>query len=156
MKSRRSPYPSDLTDDQWHRLEPLLPPIPEAGRNRLISPRQVANAINYRWETGCAWRMLPHDFPAWQTVYAYFRTWQKAGLIRQLREMLLEPRPKKRSRGLRRPTGPQLRNSPHDLHCSARRDGPVSGFSSPDQPREARPGAAPAVHTSPPPQREPR
>ena len=91
-------YPSDLTDSQWTRLEPILPPARPAGRHRTVSQRDVANAINYRWETGCVWRMLPHDFPPWGTVYAYFRAWQKAGVIRQLREILLEARPRTQPR----------------------------------------------------------
>jgi transposase len=91
---RKMRYPSDLTDAQWSRLDDVLPPKRLVGRHRSVSLRDVANAINYRWETGCVWRMLPHDFPAWGTVYAYFRTWQRAGVIRQLREILLEPRPK--------------------------------------------------------------
>src|SRR4051794_40718991 len=114
MKFRRAQYPSDLTDAQWNRLEALLPVAAEVGRHRSVSARQVANAINYCWETGCAWRMLPHDFPAWQTVYAYFRHWQKAGIIRQLREMLLEPRPKKRSRPVSRPAPLPPRLTPRD------------------------------------------
>lgn len=86
------PYPSDLTDGQWARLEPSLPPPFSRGRHRSVPLRDVANAISYRWETGCVWRMLPHDFPPWGTVYAYFRAWQRAGVIRQLREIVLEGR----------------------------------------------------------------
>ncbi len=95
MKSpKRMCYPSDLTDAQWSRFEELLPPAAAAGRQRKTPLRDVVNAINYRWETGCVWRMLPHDFPAWQTVYAYFHIWQRLGLIRPLREILLERKPK--------------------------------------------------------------
>jgi transposase len=96
MKSpKRKRYPSDLTDAQWSRFEDLLPTAPSpVGRPRRIRLRDVVNAINYRWETGCVWRMLPHDFPAWATVYSYFRLWQKLGLIRRLREILLERKPK--------------------------------------------------------------
>ncbi len=91
-------YPSDLSETQWARLQPLLPEPQTVGRHRVVNPREVANAINYRWETGCVWRMLPHDFPPWGTVYAYFRHWQRAGVIRHLREILLEPRPKSQPR----------------------------------------------------------
>lgn len=93
-ETRRMRYPSDLTETQWDRFQEILPPIPTVGRHRTIDLRRVANAINYRWETGCVWRMLPHDFPPWGTVYAYFRSWQRAGVIRQLRDILLEPKPK--------------------------------------------------------------
>src|SRR4051812_4053707 len=96
--TRTQRYPSDLTEAQWFRLEPLLPPQRSRGRHRTAPLREVANAINYRWETGCVWRMLPHDFPPWATVYAYFRSWQMAGVIRQMRETLLEARPRHVSR----------------------------------------------------------
>lgn len=87
-------YPSDLSDAQWSRLQAVLPAARSVGRHRSVEPRDIANAINYRWETGCVWRMMPHDFPPWGTVYAYFRLWQRAGVIRHLREILLEPRSK--------------------------------------------------------------
>lgn len=91
----RPRYPSDLNDQQWHRLEPSIPAMAQTGRHRKTSLRDVANAINYRWETGCAWRMLPHDFPHWGTVYAYFRTWQRTGVIREFRDLMIQrpPRP---------------------------------------------------------------
>lgn len=60
------------------------------GRPRVVSMREVVNAMNYRWRTGCTWRMLPHDFPAWATVYAYFRQWRRDGRLSELRALLLE------------------------------------------------------------------
>lgn len=60
------------------------------GRPRVVSMREVVNAMNYRWRTGCTWRMLPHDFPAWATVYAYFRQWRRDGRLPELRALLLE------------------------------------------------------------------
>ena len=82
MDSRtpRKPYPSDLTDAQWARLEPLLPPAPGGGRPRTIDLREVVNAILYRLHNGCAWRALPHDFPAEGTVRDYFHRWRRSGL----------------------------------------------------------------------------
>lgn len=88
--TRRS-YPSDLSTSQWSRVEPLLQPDRQAGRPWKLPPREIVNAINYRWSTGCSWRMLPHDFPRWETVYAHFRRWQRNGRLRQLRAELTRP-----------------------------------------------------------------
>lgn len=85
----RRPYPSDLTDAQWRRVARLIPPERKRGRRRRTDMRDVVNAINYRWTTGCVWRMLPHDFPPWETVYTYFRRWQRDGTLTPLREILL-------------------------------------------------------------------
>jgi len=95
---RRPRYPSDLTERQWGRVERLLPTASRVGRPRGHSLRNVLDAINYRWETGCTWRMLPHDFPPWGTVYTYFRTWQRAGILKQVREALICRKPRKRTR----------------------------------------------------------
>lgn len=126
---RRRRYPSDLTESQWLRLKDILPPAPTVGRHRKIDLRNVANAINYRWETGCVWRMLPHDFPAWGTVYAYFRAWQRAGVIRQLREILLEPRPKPAPRFVS-VSPDQFATSPHPPAAAE----PLRRFHSADEP----------------------
>ena len=85
----RRAYPSDLTEARWRVIAALIDPPAVRGRKRKVDLREVVNAINYRWTTGCPWRMLPHDFPAWETVYAYFGRWQKQGLLRQIREVLL-------------------------------------------------------------------
>jgi putative transposase len=86
---RRS-YPSDISGPEWERVSPMLPgPRGNTGRKRRTDLREVVNAVNYRWHTGCGWRMLPHDFPPWGTVYAYFRTWDRAGLLPHLRRELL-------------------------------------------------------------------
>jgi putative transposase len=69
----RRPYDSDLTDAEWLLLEPLIPAEKPGGRHRTIVMREVLNAIFYVLRAGCAWRLLPHDFPAWQTVYGYLR-----------------------------------------------------------------------------------
>jgi transposase len=87
-RTRRLPYPSDLTDAQWKRVEPLLPPGKPLGRHRSTSMREVVNGINYRWATGCVWRMLPHDFPPWTTVYTWYRQWQHDGTLVQIRQTL--------------------------------------------------------------------
>ncbi len=75
----RKPYPSDLTDEQWDILAPLLPPAKPGGRPRAVDLREVVNGILYALRSGCAWRMLPNDLPPWQTVYKYFRKWTTDG-----------------------------------------------------------------------------
>jgi len=60
-------------------LEPLIPPAKPGGRPRSVDVREVVNAIRYLLRSGGAWRLLPHEFPPWQTVYAYFRHWQADG-----------------------------------------------------------------------------
>ncbi len=78
----RISYPTDLTDEQWERLEPLLP-RPKSGTPRGGRPaadlREVVNAVAYLLWGGLAWRLLPHDFPPWQTVYTRFRLWRIDG-----------------------------------------------------------------------------
>jgi putative transposase len=75
----RKPYPSDLTDAQWQRIEPLLPAAKPGGRPRQTDLRAVLNALFYLNREGCTWRALPHDFPPWRTVYDYFAAWKADG-----------------------------------------------------------------------------
>lgn len=85
--TKRKPYPTDLSDKQWKLISPLLPKPKSnkqtGGRPREVDLREILNAIFYLLRTGCAWRMLPHDFPEWQTVRDYFdafkkdKTWEK-------------------------------------------------------------------------------
>jgi putative transposase len=77
--SRRR-YSSDLTDAEWTILAPFIPPIKAGGRPELHPRREIVNAIRYVLRTGCAWRLLPHDLPPWQTVYHYFRRWRLDGI----------------------------------------------------------------------------
>jgi putative transposase len=86
----REPYDSDLTDVEWLLLEPLIPPEKHGGRHRTVDIREVVNAIFYVLRAGCAWRLLPHDFPAWQTVYGYFRAWRQANIWEQVNAVLRE------------------------------------------------------------------
>ncbi len=72
-------YPTDLTDDEWRELEPLIPPAKPGGRPRSVDLREIINGIRYLLRSGGAWRLLPHDLPPWETVYAYFRRWQEDG-----------------------------------------------------------------------------
>ena len=76
----RKPYLTDLSDAQWRRLQAYLPnPKPE-GRPRTHSLRDVLDAIFYVLKSGCHWRLLPHDFPPWSTVYYHFRRFRSSGL----------------------------------------------------------------------------
>jgi len=76
-------YPSDLTDAQWAKLEPLLREAVGnrhgGGRPRKYALRRVTDAVLYGVKTGCQWRQLPVDFPPWQTVYQQFRGWRLRG-----------------------------------------------------------------------------
>src|SRR3954447_17179210 len=72
----RRPYPTDLSDDEWEILCPLVPEAKTGGRPRAHRTREILNAIFYVLRGGCAWRLLPHDFSLpWQTAYHYFRAW---------------------------------------------------------------------------------
>mgnify|MGYP002528015607 FL=1 len=94
---RRPTYPSDLSDAQWRSIAPTIPPERDLGRHRSTNVREIVNGINYRWSTGCVWRMLPHDFPPWGTVYTYFHRWQQDGTLKELRDALLAGRIESRS-----------------------------------------------------------
>jgi putative transposase len=86
----RARYPGDLTDRQWARLEPYLPPPKPGGRPRTTDVREVVDAILYVLRNGVVWRALPHDFPPWETVYYYFNTWRRAGVWEQAHDALRE------------------------------------------------------------------
>jgi putative transposase len=81
-------YPSDLSDAEWSLLEPHLPGPKRRGRPRLHSPREVLDAVFYVLKTGCQWRMLPKDFPPWQTVFHYFRRWRLDGVWERMNRAL--------------------------------------------------------------------
>lgn len=82
-------YASDLTDDEFALLEPLLPPARRGGRRRTTDLREVLNAILYLVRTGCQWRMLPREFPPRSTVYGYFRSFWREGIWHEIWMILL-------------------------------------------------------------------
>lgn len=82
-------YSSDLTDEEWYIAERLLPEDKSVGRLREVDLREVLNAIFYRVDNGVKWRNLPADFPAWQTVYGYFRLWVRLGVWQRINEALV-------------------------------------------------------------------
>jgi putative transposase len=77
----RKPYPTDLTDAQWALLGPMLPAAKPGGRPRSADLREVLNALLYQARSGGAWRLLPREFPPWQTVYRYFRRLSDEGTL---------------------------------------------------------------------------
>jgi putative transposase len=92
----RKPYPTDLTDEQWHVLQPLIPPAKHGGRPRAVDMREVVNTLFYQNRSGCQWDMLPHDLLPKSTVYDYFAQWRDDGtwqtLLDALRRALRPPR----------------------------------------------------------------
>ena len=80
-------YETDLSDPQWHLLRRFLPAAKKRGRPR-TSLREVLNAILYLVKTGAQWRLLPKNFPPWQTVYHHFRQWTRNGLLARLNDRL--------------------------------------------------------------------
>ena len=97
MEDRKA-YPSDLTDAEWEILEPLIPAISEEAAHVKYTRREIINGILYVLRSGCPWRLMPHDLPAWGTVYDYFRQWQKQGVWDQVLEALGKQRRKKQGR----------------------------------------------------------
>jgi putative transposase len=83
----RKAYPSDLTDDQWDIVEPLIP-VATTGRPRTVDMREVLNAIFYQARSGCQWDMLPHDLPARSTVNDYFLNWRNDGTWQRIMDAL--------------------------------------------------------------------
>jgi putative transposase len=88
----RKAYDTDVSDVEWAIIEPFIPAAQPSGRPRFRNMREMINAIFYLQRAGCAWRLLPHEFPPWQTVYYYFRTWRLAGvwetLLKTVREQV--------------------------------------------------------------------
>lgn len=82
-------YSSDLSDREWEVVESLLPAAPVGrGRKREVDEREILNGIFYQIHNGCVWSDLPKDLPAWQTVYKYFRRWQRKGIWQQIHDQL--------------------------------------------------------------------
>ena len=86
----RQPYPSDLSDAEWTKLKPLLPVENRIGSPRKVELREVMNALMYVADNGIKWRAMPHDLPAWQTVYGYFRRWSQSGMWEKVNQALAQ------------------------------------------------------------------
>src|SRR5215472_7227520 len=89
IENQTKRYPTDMTDAEWQRIEGLLPRPSSRGRRRQVDLREVLNAIRYVVRTGCGWRMLPKDFPPWQTVYWWFRRFVRLLLFRTIHDVAL-------------------------------------------------------------------
>lgn len=95
VTSTRRPYPTDLSDARWALLEPVLTRWREGraqaglGLSRPVHDlREIVNAILYVNRAGCAWALLPHDFPPYKTVYGYYAAWQCEGVTQELHDLL--------------------------------------------------------------------
>ena len=82
-------YPSDLTDEEWGQIAPLMPKPGRRGRPREVDFREVINAVRYLVRSGCGWRMLPIHFGPWQTVYGWFRELARRFLFQTLHDVTL-------------------------------------------------------------------
>lgn len=90
---QQSAWPSDMTDEEWGILEPLIPAPQPGGRPATYTRRDILDAMFYVKRGGTSWRMLPADFPYWKTVYDYFSQWRDDGTYERVNDAL-------RSRGL--------------------------------------------------------
>ena len=81
-------YSTDLTDNQWNHIKDFFPQPKQTGRPREVEFRQVVNAILFLLFTGCQWRMIPLNYPPWQTVYYYFAKWKNDGTWYRIHETL--------------------------------------------------------------------
>ena len=86
---RTNKYPSDVSDEQWALIEPLIPVYP-GGRPRKTPLRDVVDAIFYLLRTGCQWRYVPKDFPPKSTVWRYFDEWRHNGTLEEIHDTLRE------------------------------------------------------------------
>ena len=81
-------YPSDLTDEEWGHIEPLIPPAKRGGRRREVILREVLNGIMYVLSTGCQWRYIPKDLPPKSTVFHYLDLWNYDGTLLRIHHAL--------------------------------------------------------------------
>src|SRR5919107_4237567 len=83
-------YPTELSDDEWECLRLHVPTPNKRGRSRTHDTREILNAVFYVLKSGCAWRLLPKDFPHWETVYWWFGRWRGDGAFERLNAALRE------------------------------------------------------------------
>ena len=81
-------YPSDVTNEEWALIEPLIPPAKGGGKTRTVLMREVVNGLMFVLSTGCQWRAIPKDLPPKSTVYGYFDLWTWDGTIGRIHEAL--------------------------------------------------------------------
>ena len=81
-------YPSDVTDDEWNHIAPLIPPAERGGRRRSVDVREVVNGLMYILSTGCQWRAIPKDLPPRSTLFEYFDLWDYDGTLERIHHAL--------------------------------------------------------------------
>ena len=81
-------YPSDVTDDEWAHIAPLIPPAKRGGRKRNVDVRDVVNGLMYILSTGCQWRAIPKDLPPRSTLFGYFELWDYDGTLDRIHHSL--------------------------------------------------------------------
>ena len=81
-------YPSDVTDDEWAHVEPLIPKAKRGGNKRHVDVREIVNGLMYILSTGCQWRAIPKDLPARSTVHGYFDLWIYDGTLDRIHHAL--------------------------------------------------------------------
>jgi len=81
-------YPSDLTDEEWSHVAPLIPPAKRGGRKRTVDVREVVNGLMYILGTGCQWRAIPKDLPPRSTLHDYFELWEWDGTLGRIHHAL--------------------------------------------------------------------
>jgi transposase len=81
-------YPSDLTDEEWALVAPLIPPAKRGGNKRHVNVRDVMNGIMYVLSTGCQWRAIPKDLPARSTLFDYLDLWSWDGTLERIHHAL--------------------------------------------------------------------
>jgi transposase len=74
-------YPSDVTDEEWALIAPLIPPAKRGGNKRTVNGREILDGLMYILSTGCQWAALPKDLPPKSTVNDYFRRWDYDGTL---------------------------------------------------------------------------
>ena len=114
-------YPSDVTDEQWALVEPLIPVYP-GGRPRTTSTRDVLDAILYLLRTGCQWRYLPVDLPPRSTVWRYFDEWRHNGTLEAIHDAL-----RRKVRTMERPYHPRTTASVDSQSVDATSGGEARG-----------------------------
>lgn len=83
-------YPSDLTDEEWAVLAPLIPRAKRGGNNRSVDERGLVNGLLYILSTGCQWRAIPKDFPPRSTLFGYFQRWEWDGTLERIHHALYQ------------------------------------------------------------------
>jgi transposase len=81
-------YPSDLKDEEWALIQPLIPPAKRGGGKRTVDIRAVVNGVMYVLSTGCQWQYMPKDLPSKSTVFFYFKRWFEDGTLEKIHAAL--------------------------------------------------------------------